>query len=42
MASTSTAAPKGSEFVLIAALVCLPLTPKTAEISSEAALITLG
>ena len=42
MASISTAAPSGREFVLTAALACLPLSPKTEDRRSEAGLITLG
>ena len=42
MASISTDTPNGREFTLIAALVCLPFSPKTALINSEAPLIILG
>ena len=42
MASTSTATPSGSELALIAALVCLPLKPKTAVINSEALPLLIG
>ena len=42
MASISTAAPKGNELTLTAALACLPFEPKTAESSSEAGFITFG
>ena len=42
IASTSTAAPRGKEFTLTAALVCIPFSPKTAEMSSEAPLTTFG
>ena len=42
MASTSTATPKGKLFVLTAALVCLPISPKIEEIKSEAPFITFG
>ena len=42
MASISTAAPKGNELVLIAALVCLPFSPSTAAKVSEAGLIIFG
>ena len=40
--STSTAAPKGNEFTLIAARVCLPSSPNIFEIKSDAPLIILG
>ena len=40
--STSTAAPKGKEFTLIAALVCLPPSPNIFEIKSDAPFKTFG
>ena len=40
--STSTAAPKGKEFTLTAALVCLPLSPNIFEIKFDAPLIIFG
>ena len=42
MASTSTATPKGKLLTLTAALVCMPISPKTEAIKSEAPLITFG
>ena len=42
MASTSTATPKGRLLTLTAALVCIPASPKTDAIKSEAPFITLG
>ena len=42
MASISTDTPNGREFTLIAALACLPFSPKTALINSEAPFIILG
>ena len=42
MPSTSTEAPKGSEFTLTAARVCLPLSPKICEIKLDAPFITFG
>jgi hypothetical protein len=41
-ASTSTATPKGKLFELTAALACMPDSPKTKAIRSDAPLITLG
>ena len=40
--STSTAAPKGKELTLIAALVCLPPSPNIFEIKSDAPFKTFG
>ena len=40
--STSTAAPKGNEFTLIAARVCLPSSPNIFDIKSDAPLIIFG
>ena len=42
IASTSTDTPSGKLFVLTAALVCIPASPKTEAIKSEAPLITFG
>ena len=40
--STSTAAPKGKELTLIAALACLPPSPNIFEIKSDAPFKTFG
>ena len=42
IASTSTDTPSGKLFVLTAALVCIPESPKTDTIKSDAPFITLG
>ena len=42
IASTSTDTPNGRLFVLTAALVCIPASPKIKAIKSEAPLITFG
>ena len=41
-ASTSTETPKGKLFVLTAARVCIPISPKIKAIKSEAPFITFG
>ena len=42
MESISTAAPRGKELTLTAALVCLPLSPKMVDKISDAGFMTLG
>ena len=42
IASTSTETPNGKLFVLTAALVCIPASPKTEAIRSDAPFNTLG